>query len=287
MQEVSTETNVTLELKDTRPKWTLADLAGNRQVVADSFKLSTTLLDCGASISEGVDILGMTVKGKAVSGIDANLSDVESLKLYYDTNRDGDFVGEPLLAETTFADANATFVFENALTVYPGVEAHLVLVYELTDVLCPCNRYESSLSALFLSRAEVTFIETGPFQAQMEVPAETVGEFPIVVAARDLTGNLRIGKVTLLVEQNAQLNELIVQPAGLFMKPGMRLNLRVDGRFSDGVTRKLTDSGTLYLSADEGVVTVDEFGSVEYQGPGGTTILVTNGEVEQVVKVRN
>ena len=143
------------------------------------------------------------------------------------------------------------------------------------------------ISALFLSRAEVTFIETDPFQAQMEVPAETVGEFPIVVAARDLTGNLRIGKVTLLVEQNAQLNELIVQPAGLFMKPGMRLNLRVDGLFSDGVTRKLTDSGTLYLSADEGVVTVDEFGSVEYQGPGGTTILVTNGEVEQVVKVRN
>ena len=145
------------------------------------------------------------------------------------------------------------------------------------------------ISALFLSRAEVTLIETDPFQAQMEVPAETVGEFPIVVAARDLTGDLRIGKVILLVEQNAQLNELIVRPAALFMKPGMRLNLSVDGLFSDGVTRRLTDTdtGTLYLSADEGVVTVDEFGSVEYQGPGGTTILVTNGEVEQVVKVRN
>ncbi|NQV34517.1 MAG: alpha/beta fold hydrolase, partial [Phycisphaeraceae bacterium] len=145
------------------------------------------------------------------------------------------------------------------------------------------------ISALFLSHAEVMLIEDSPFQTQMEVPADTVGEFSIAIAARDLMGNVRIGQVTLQVEQTAELNELIVEPAGLFMKPGMRLNLRVDGLFSDGVTRPLTTprTGTLYQSANEQIVTVDEQGTVEFQGMGETVIWVTNGEVEQMIKVQN
>jgi hypothetical protein len=145
------------------------------------------------------------------------------------------------------------------------------------------------ISALFLSRAEVMLIEGGPLQTHMEIPTDTVGEFPIAVAATDLLGNVKIGQVILQVEQIAEINELIVDPAGLFMKPGMRLNLRVDGLFSDGVTRELTGAGTgtLYQSANEQIVTVDEQGAVEFQGKGETVILVTNGDVEQVITVQN
>ena len=38
---------------------------------------------------------------------------------------------------------------------------------------------------------------------------------------------------------------------------------------------------------NERIVTVDEQGTVEFQGVGETVILVTNGEVEQVIAVQN
>ncbi|NQV35898.1 MAG: hypothetical protein HQ515_24620, partial [Phycisphaeraceae bacterium] len=177
VQEVSTESNVTLRLNDTQAKWTLADIAGDRRVKIDTFTLSTTPLDCGATLSEGVDILGMTVEGKVVSGINAALSDVETLRLYYDTDKDGDFAGEPLLAETTFEDENATFVFDNALPIYPGLEEQLILVYDLADMICPCNRYECSLSADNIEAITITTgstpTKTGTSQGKVIFPDPT------------------------------------------------------------------------------------------------------------------
>lgn len=144
--ETPTETNATLRLDDTKPEPTLARFDEDKTVVADGFKL-TVAGDCSVTLSEGVDITAMTFSGRALSGIDADMTDIENVRLYLDFDADGEFTDDLLLGEGTFVDANVTFSLVPSLVLPPGSEAHFVLVYDLVDSVCPCNRYESLLVA--------------------------------------------------------------------------------------------------------------------------------------------
>lgn len=63
--------------------------------------------------------------------------------------------------------------------------------------------------------------------------------------------------------------------------------LRVYGKYSDGVERKLTSSalGTTYTSSNETVVTVDKEGKIIAQGIGKAKIWVRNGNFNATVDV--
>ncbi|MBI4470640.1 MAG: hypothetical protein HY650_15100 [Acidobacteria bacterium] len=144
-------------------------------------------------------------------------------------------------------------------------------------------------TVLFLSQAGADIVERSPFQAEMEIPVDFVGGFPLLVAARDNTGRLHISRpVNLDVTHSATLISLSVGLARLSMRLGASFRLSVNGVYSDGVSRNLTpaNTGTFYQSGNEQIIAVDRNGLVTARAEGETIILISNGQVDQVIKVK-
>ncbi|MBI4468971.1 MAG: hypothetical protein HY650_06595, partial [Acidobacteria bacterium] len=146
--EPSTASNVSLLLTDTTPQPSVLVTAEEKTVVVDGFKLSVAAKDCGASVNEGAAVTAMTFRGKASSGIDAKLSDIETVELYSDTDAN-QVIGpdDTLLGQGAFVGSTIRFAFTSPVTVHPGAERHFLLTYELAASVCPCNKYEALLMA--------------------------------------------------------------------------------------------------------------------------------------------
>jgi hypothetical protein len=176
---------------------------------------------------------------------------------------------------------------DDIVILYP-LDRQVVHPGEIVTVTLQEPANSTLASALFLSQAATVFSNQAPHQADIVIPENKVGTLPVVVVGKDPDGGLHISSVELFVEQVETLEFLSVLPAPLYMGQNSKISLRIDGEYSDGFSRNLTSPkmGTSYQSWDEDIVTVDENGIVEAHTEGETFILVSNGQVDQIVDVK-
>ena len=120
-----------------------------------------------------------------------------------------------------------------------------------------------------------------PFTAEITVPADANGRFPIVATAKDASGALA-PPVTRVLQINsaAALTAIEVAPSTVHLGAvGRERVLWVQGHYADGVTRFVTapETGTTYVSSDPTVVTVGSDGRLRAAGFGQAVVTVANG----------
>ncbi len=127
-----------------------------------------------------------------------------------------------------------------------------------------------------------------PFSLQFSVPQTATGDLPLMAIASDANGEPSVQFITLRVQPNAALESLFVEPSSIQMRLANRYQLRVLGRFSDGLTRDITSAaaGTMYGSSDQLRVRVDTNGMVSaiHNTTTEVTISVTNGVISTNVQ---
>lgn len=127
------------------------------------------------------------------------------------------------------------------------------------------------------------------FAGLLDVPEEAAGDIELLVTAVDAAGRIATAPpITLHVEVPADLTGLIVPSEPVILSaitPGAPIP--VTGSFSDGIERDMSDgsTGTVYLSADPAVATVDADGRVTAVQAGTTVVHVTNATVATLVEV--
>ncbi|MEO0557180.1 MAG: hypothetical protein AAF170_03240 [Bacteroidota bacterium] len=125
----------------------------SRTRVVDVFAISATEGggECspGDEDEEGATITGLTLSIEAESGVLADLSDIESLRIVQDTDRDGRRgEGEPVLADVSDLSASQPVVFGEPVDVTPEAPAVFLVELQMREAteICPCNRYTVTLN---------------------------------------------------------------------------------------------------------------------------------------------
>lgn len=93
--------------------------------------------------------------------------------------------------------------------------------------------------------------------------------------------------LVLLVRPQAAITKLHILPLKITMFQNQTKQILVSAEFDDGVDRSANSPvvGTVYVSADPSIVSVDEEGLITAHKPGNTTINVTNGKLFENITV--
>lgn len=129
-----------------------------------------------------------------------------------------------------------------------------------------------------------------PFSVDLVVPPDTVGDFTLVALGANKNGDYFTGDpVALTVTPTAQLQSLEIVPSEVVLpRVGKSIQLTVVGHYGDSVDRNLSrpNLGTTYLTTDPDIATVSTIGVVTAVGPGTTTVIAQNGDVQDSITVR-
>jgi pimeloyl-ACP methyl ester carboxylesterase len=130
--------------------------------------------------------------------------------------------------------------------------------------------------------------ESPPFEVDLTVPAECLGEVTIGAIAWNGNATLGIGETSVHVSTTATVSSLAVLPSSvIYLNVGQSLPLTTTGTFSDGATRLITASvfGTTYESSKPAVASVTADGVVTGLSDGYCVIKVRNGDWQVNVPV--
>jgi pimeloyl-ACP methyl ester carboxylesterase len=122
-----------------------------------------------------------------------------------------------------------------------------------------------------------SLMQSQPFSATFTIANTFVGTLTYNVAARDTAGNVSMTSGTVVVQANATLQSLSVAPSPLSFSCVGTAQLRVNGLFSDGISRNVSGAGTTYSSSNSAVVSVDGAGVATANSTGNVIITVRNG----------
>jgi hypothetical protein len=130
--------------------------------------------------------------------------------------------------------------------------------------------------------------ESPPFEVDLTVPAECLGDVTIGAIAWNGNATLGIGETSIHVSTTATVSSLTVLPSSvIYLNVGQSLPLTTTGTFSDGATRLITASvfGTTYESSKPAVASVTVDGAVTGLSVGYCIIKVRNGNWQVDVPV--
>lgn len=142
---------------------------------------------------------------------------------------------------------------------------------------------------LLIGGAETLVLDTAPFVAQVQVPADAIGRMSLFAVGFGEEDLAYAEEVELIVGVEATLQSVEVFGGNVSLgNPGITRQLLVRGHYSDGVVRDITsaDLGTRYATTDGSVATVSADGLVTATGQGVTTLVARNGAVVTSVNVR-
>ena len=129
---------------------------------------------------------------------------------------------------------------------------------------------------LILLGSEFVIVNSAPFEADVNVAQDLLGEVNIGVIALDAESVAGMTTVPIQVVTSATVTSLRVFPSSvLYMKAGETLQLEVVAEYSDGITRSVTQAGTAYQTDDAAMATVDADGIVKGVGTGSCTLTIT------------
>jgi hypothetical protein len=119
-----------------------------------------------------------------------------------------------------------------------------------------------------------------------------VGDVILHVLAKDVSDKFVLEKITLNVQPTTTLQSLKVDPDEWVFETDWNGNVEdeyiyvdVEGVYSDGITRDITDAGTTYVSSDPSVVSVDGEGKMRPHKLGEAVITVSNAGVTATIPV--
>lgn len=188
------------------------------------------------------------------------------------------------VAGSSASDTVGTWLVVNGLgdsqIVHPG-EVTFV------SVLASDNRPLQGFA--LIGGADVIEMTNQPFNFEFVVPSTAVGDLTLMAIATDSQGEPSVQFISLRVQPSASLQAIVVEPSVIEMRSADRYQLRVLGRFSDGVTRDITSgtTGTSYCSRDETRVQVDTNGFLHavQNTTKAVIVSITNGAVWTNVQV--
>jgi len=163
----------------------------------------------------------------------------------------------------------------------PGDTVHVV-------VSAPAN---ATTVFAALSYGQFIVDNTPPFEMDIPVPQQDLGELPIVVVGWDTNGIIGITSTMVNVTTTANIISLKVwTDSVLYLSPGETVPFTVHGVFSDGVERDITTSqcGTTYGTTDSSVASIDTNGVLTARAPGFCIVTVSNGcsmQIPVLVKI--
>jgi hypothetical protein len=142
---------------------------------------------------------------------------------------------------------------------------------------------------MLLSEFDVSVLEESPFEFQLAIPEDHVGALPLSAMGQDVAGNFATtDSVAVMVEAPASLVGLNLTPDEVFLNGfDDRRALALTGVYSDAVARDLSDpsTGTIYASVDPAIVTVTDAGLLRPRREGVTTIIASNGGLQDSISV--
>jgi hypothetical protein len=133
--------------------------------------------------------------------------------------------------------------------------------------------------------------DTAPFEFQFMIPARAAGNFPIRAFAAYATGSFgQSNAVNLVVRTRpvVTLQSLTIEPLQTTLAIGSTRQLAVLGRYSDGVTRDITDASTgttFHFDSGGNVVSVSSAGLVTALSRGTASIRARNGSHDASVSI--
>lgn len=135
---------------------------------------------------------------------------------------------------------------------------------------------------------EVQEIAGPPWIANVTIPNETVGSFPLCALARTPAGVIYKDLVNVNVIPLQSLTSLEVDPDKLLLLPGELNTISVYGIYEDGTRRRLQGlvTGTTFSSSSPMVVSVDENGLLRAFKSGSSIITVKNGDKQNSVEAQ-
>lgn len=172
---------------------------------------------------------------------------------------------------------------EDGSTVTPG--------QEITVRIEPVGGLELK-EVLVVAPFFVDTLTSPPFAVTFKVPDEAVGTISISALEQDSSGKFVEDEIFLNVQQTATLQSLKVDPEEWVFETDWSgnvkdqyINIDVEGVYSDGITRDITDAGTAYVSSDPSVVSVDSEGRMRPHKLGEATITASNSGVTATIPV--
>jgi pimeloyl-ACP methyl ester carboxylesterase len=137
---------------------------------------------------------------------------------------------------------------------------------------------------LFVGQETAGIDQDPPFEMDLTIPDEAIGALSVSAVGSNSSGDyFTANTIALQVEPTASLESIEILPSeGILFGPGASEQLLVIGDYADGVQRDITPS-TTYQSADPDIATVSSSGVVTAVAPGLTTIVATNGGVQDSI----
>lgn len=164
---------------------------------------------------------------------------------------------------------------------------------ELTVNIKAANGFKLKEGTLGVFNEPQQYFTSLPATVKFIVPLEAAGNTTIVAFATDTKGRFTTDRVKLMVKQNAALESLEVSPEELFFETDRNGNIKenyypyinVNGIYSDGIKRHITQAHTTYASSDASVISVDTNGKVKALKVGEATIIVSNSRESKIIPV--
>jgi hypothetical protein len=130
------------------------------------------------------------------------------------------------------------------------------------------------------STGEAGLLNSAPYTFSFQVKDDANGPLTIIAGAEDGQGFIGEAKVTINIQTQATLNDLIIYPESnpLYLLRNMEVPLEVYGLYSDSIERDITSSalGTQYNSSDLNIVEMSPDGKLNTKSIGEALITVSN-----------
>jgi len=191
-----------------------------------------------------------------------------------------------VLGGVSFAESEGIKITEplDGSTVIPGQE----IIVTIESV----GGFEFESGLLGIPRFFQEELTALPATFTVTIPNEVAGKILIHTIGKNTSGQFVGDEITLTVQQTATLQSLKVDPDDWVFETDWNGNVEdeyiyidVEGVYSDGITRDITDAGTTYVSSDPSVVSVDSEGKMRPHKLGEATITVSNSGVTATIPV--
>jgi hypothetical protein len=195
-----------------------------------------------------------------------------------------------LFAETILTDSGGGLKItqpQQGTIVHPGDE--------ITVTVERVRGFRVAEGLLTLPDFAIHILKDLPITVSGNIPVKAVGRAYVSVFARDAKGNFVADDITLIVEQTAEIVELITYTDSWYFKTDWDGDVNpddfrrfggADALYSDGIKREIPIEDLTFLSSSPSVASVDSEGTIKPQGLGEATITIASGNVTADIIVR-
>lgn len=154
---------------------TLLDWELTEPPIVDRFTVNALSGGCGAGEGASVELKGLTVYLKALSG---SLDDIREIQLFQDVDKDGrTSSADKLLFTSNLINPSIEAYWTTPIPISPTDGANFYIRFVLQPGACPCNQYSDSIPASELEFTTVGTVAVGSSVGNLHIPEARFGMF--------------------------------------------------------------------------------------------------------------